>query len=103
MTSFPFRAETLNARCHPFLHQTHYTSESFITIHVGTDGNGRTLEPQLLAANDRASLNAILDKDFDTDQKLLDYMNSNKTTVGLAVFNATTSIAMPEYLQNAVR
>lgn len=80
-----------------------YTSESFITIHVGTDGNGRTLEPQLLAANDRASLNAILDKDFDTDQKLLDYMKSNKTTVGLAVFNATTSIAMPEYIQNAVQ
>ncbi len=79
-----------------------YTSEPFITVHVGADGSGKTLEPQLLSANTRQTLNTLLDKSYGTDEELQNYMKENKTTVALAVFNATEAISMPEYIRNAV-
>lgn len=79
-----------------------YTAEPFITVHVGTDGNGNTLEPQLLSANGRDALNAILGKSYATDDDLKNYMKENKTTVALAVFDSADTISMPEYIRNAV-
>jgi len=75
---------------------------SYASIFVGQNSALKTLEPQLLAANDLASLNEILGKNYATDQELLDYMASNKTTTALAIFNSETAIDMPEYIKNAV-
>ena len=64
---------------------------------------GRTLEPQLLAANDRDTLNEIFGTSFGTDDALVDYMTANKTTCALAIFESETKLNMPGYIHDAVR
>jgi putative ATP-dependent endonuclease of the OLD family len=64
--------------------------------------NYNTLEPKLLKANDRATLNAILGTSADTDDKLRIYMRSNKTESALAIFNSKTAITYPNYIQKAI-
>jgi putative ATP-dependent endonuclease of the OLD family len=79
-----------------------FTAEDFISVHVGGADGGRTLEPQLLAANDRATLNAIFGKAFATDDELREWMQEHKTTGALAIFESDTTIKMPEYIRDAV-
>jgi len=79
-----------------------YTTHPNITIHVGKNKAYKTLEPQILAANDRNTINTLLGKSYATDQELLDHMASNKTTCALAIFSSETTITMPEYIRDAV-
>ena len=79
-----------------------YTTETYLTVHVGKDETIPTLEPQLLAVNSRAILNAILGTSYETDDLLLNYMRNNKTTCGLAIFESNTSIVIPQYIRDAV-
>lgn len=79
-----------------------YTTESFLTVHVGKDGMGRTLEPQILAANDLASINQILRTTHADSPALLAYMKANKTTSALAIFESGSTITMPEYILDAI-
>ena len=72
-----------------------------LTIH-GKAFNYNTLEPKLLKANDRATLNTILGKSEKTDDELLIYMRANKTDSALAIFNSTMSITYPDYIQKAI-
>jgi putative ATP-dependent endonuclease of OLD family len=81
---------------------TDFTGGGLISIHVGERAGGRTLEPQILAANDRATLNAIFEANYSTDDELVDYMLKNKTTCALAIFGSETPIKMPGYIQDAV-
>jgi len=78
-----------------------YKECSFIRICIGK-GSPETLEPQLLAANDRHTLNQVLGKNYDTDDKLLAYMKREKTTCALAIFESAQSITMPEYIRDAI-
>jgi putative ATP-dependent endonuclease of the OLD family len=78
-----------------------YGECSFIRICIGK-GSPETLEPQLLAANDRETLNQVLGKNYDTDDKLLAYMKSEKTTCALAIFESAQSITTPEYIRDAI-
>jgi putative ATP-dependent endonuclease of the OLD family len=78
-----------------------YEQYSFIRFCIG-QGTERTLEPQLLAANGRETLNRVFDKRYDTDQKLLTYMARHKTTCALAIFESAETITMPEYIRDAV-
>lgn len=80
---------------------TDYVS-SEIGIHVGRDPAFKTLEPQILAANSRAAINAILGTNFATDDLLIEHMTDNKTTAALAIFESSTTITMPEYISNAI-
>jgi putative ATP-dependent endonuclease of OLD family len=64
--------------------------------------NYNTLEPKLLKANDRATLNTIVGTSAKTDDELRIYMRANKTESALAIFNSTTSITYPNYIQKAV-
>jgi putative ATP-dependent endonuclease of the OLD family len=73
-----------------------------ISVHVGEDKDFPTLEPQLLKANGRGVLSAIFGRTFDTDDKLLEYMKNNKTTVALAIFESAETITMPGYIADAV-
>lgn len=50
----------------------------FIKICVGK-GDVKTLEPQLLAANDLDVLNRVLETNFATDKELLNYVADHKT------------------------
>jgi predicted ATPase len=64
--------------------------------------NYNTLEPKLLKANDRATLNAILGTSANTDDELRIHMRANKTESALAIFNSTTTITYPDYIQGAI-
>ena len=64
--------------------------------------NYNTLEPKLLKANDRATLNTILGTSAKTDDELRIQMRANKTESALAIFNSTTSITYPDYIQKAI-
>ena len=78
-----------------------YKQHSFIRICIGK-GDARTLEPQLLAANDRETLNSVLGKSYATDDELLAYMRREKTSCALAIFESAQSITMPEYIRDAI-
>lgn len=64
--------------------------------------NYNTLEPKLLKANDRATLNTILGTSANTDDELRIYMRTNKTESALAIFNSATTIIYPDYIKKAV-
>jgi hypothetical protein len=64
--------------------------------------NYNTLEPKILKVNDRATLNTIFGITVDTDDELHIFMRRNKTECALAIFNATTKITYPEYIQQAI-
>jgi putative ATP-dependent endonuclease of OLD family len=80
----------------------YYTDESNITVHVGDTVGGATLEPQLLAANDLASLNQLFGTTHASETELGTYMTANKTTCALRVLEADPGIAMPTYIDDAV-
>jgi putative ATP-dependent endonuclease of OLD family len=73
-----------------------------ISLHVSNPSDGRTLEPQLLKANDRATLNEIFGKSYDSDDALLGYMADNKTTCALRILENPTKVKMPSYIEAAV-
>lgn len=64
--------------------------------------NYNTLEPKLLRANDRATLNTILGTSANTDDELRIHMRANKTESALAIFNSTAMITYPDYIQKAI-
>ncbi len=80
-----------------------YTGEGLsITVHVGSAAGGRTLEPQILAANDLASLNTLFGTSHGAPADLAAYMVDNKTECALRVLEAAEGITMPGYIADAV-
>jgi putative ATP-dependent endonuclease of the OLD family len=79
-----------------------YLDKPRINIRYDDDIQSRTLEPQLLKWNDRATINAILDRDFLTDGELLDYMAANKTDVALRFFETDKNWVAPGYIEAAI-
>ncbi len=79
-----------------------YAEHQNVAIWVADDPSNKTLEPQLVAANDLSLLNGILDKAFATSAELVEYMLDNKTASALAIFEAGVNINMPEYIRGAV-
>ena len=68
-----------------------YTSETFISVKVGEDKALKTLEPQLLAANDRNTLNAIFQTTHADDVALLHYMwRPTRPPVAFMIFSSKT-------------
>ena len=68
----------------------------------GKPYNYNTLEPKLLKANDRMTLNTILGTSANDDDELRIHMRANKTESALAVFNSATTITYPDYIQKAI-
>ncbi|TQE99479.1 MAG: AAA family ATPase [Spiribacter salinus] len=81
---------------------TDYTAHPFITLARSDEDGLPTLEPQLLGANGRTTVNAILDTDFTNDDDLLAYMKSNKTEVALKFHDATKPVQWPIYIEDAI-
>ena len=79
-----------------------YTKHGFITVRVGADTALETLEPQLLASNSLAVLNTVLGRTDTTDADLLKWMEANKTSAALAIFESATSLTMPTYITEAL-
>jgi putative ATP-dependent endonuclease of the OLD family len=78
-----------------------YDQHDFVHICIG-EGDERTLEPQLLAANGLSVMNKVLDKGYTTDAAMLTHMKHNKTACALAIFDSTEAITMPGYIRDAV-
>lgn len=64
--------------------------------------NYNTLEPKLLKANGLNTMRGIFKKSEATENELHAYMLANKTDCALAIFNSTTSITYPDYIQKAI-
>lgn len=82
-----------------------YAAYDFISIHSGIDAAGKTLEPQLLSANDLQTMNTVLGKSYTTEADLLRHMGNknNKAVVALSIFESETKIQMPEYILEAIK
>jgi putative ATP-dependent endonuclease of the OLD family len=74
-----------------------------IRICFDEDENYSTLEPELLKANGRDALNAILGTNHKDDPMLLKYMENNKTECALRIFQSTTQCAIPGYIADAIK
>lgn len=68
----------------------------------GKPFNYNTLEPKLLRANDRETLNAVLGTSAVTDDQLRAHMRANKTESALKIFGSPKAIAYPDYIKGAV-
>jgi putative ATP-dependent endonuclease of the OLD family len=73
-----------------------------LRIQYDPDISFKTLEPQLLKANSRSTLNNILGTNHATDDALLDYMGKNKTECALKFFETEVPWTVPEYIARAV-
>lgn len=77
-------------------------SHSTIKMFYDDDVQYPTLEPQLLKANGRGALNAILGRTDADDTALLKYMKRNKTDCALKIFKTDQPWVAPTYIANAI-
>jgi len=77
-----------------------YLGYKMFSLHVGTDPELNTLEPNIVAVNDLETLNAALGAEFTTKEEVLSAMLKDKTGAALAIFESATKIVMPEYIRN---
>jgi len=81
-----------------------YTDSSDkIKICRSNNNSAPTLEPQLTACNKLEVLNKILDKSFQDEESVRDYMKKNKTECALKIFETEESIIFPDYIEDAIR
>lgn len=79
------------------------TNNPTVNVCYDKDENCKTLEPQLLKANSLALLNSILGTKHKTDEKLLAYMERNKTDCALKLFESQMTWSTPEYIANVIK
>jgi len=72
-----------------------------VSIHFDSDEAAPSLEPQLLKANSREVLNAILGTELGDDHALLTYMRKNKTDCALKIFETEHDWTVPHYIQTS--
>lgn len=80
-----------------------YSSDANIKICRSDDNSNPTLEPQLLKANGRDTLNKIFSTTHADDVKMLAYMKSNKTECALKIFETKEAIVFPDYVKDALK
>lgn len=78
-------------------------ANSTIRIFYDADEACPTLEPQLLKANSRQTLNTILGTKHAEDPALLNYMKRNKTDCALKMFETAQAWKTPDYIANAIK
>lgn len=76
-----------------------------IRFFISDDDNAKTLEPQIVAANNENldKLCKIVGYNGECDAlALAEFMQKNKTDCALSIFEAEDSIAIPQYIQEAI-
>lgn len=76
-----------------------------IRFFISDDDNAKTLEPQIVAANNESldKLCKIVGYNGECDAlALAEFMQKNKTDSALSIFEAEDSIAIPQYIQEAI-
>jgi putative ATP-dependent endonuclease of OLD family len=71
-----------------------------VSLHVGSNPELNTLEPQIVDANDLETLNAALGTQYGSKEEVLEGMLRDKTGSALAIFESETKIEMPEYIRD---
>jgi len=79
-----------------------YAENVNIAICIDKDNEARTLEPQIVKANGRQTINEMLGTNFADDADLLSHMEGNKTDVALKLFESEHELTIPEYIQGAI-
>ncbi|ANN57535.1 ATP-dependent endonuclease [Mesorhizobium loti NZP2037] len=79
-----------------------YAGNQHIRVRFDRDTRYPTLEPQLLKANGRTVVNAILGTDYPDDNSLLEYMKANKTDCALRFFETRIKWDIPSYIRDAI-
>ena len=84
-----------------------YDNDQTETIHffISDDDNAKTLEPQIVAANNENldKLCKIVGYNGECDAVVLaEFMQKNKTDSALSIFEAEDSITIPQYIQEAI-
>jgi predicted ATPase len=79
-----------------------YTDCDFVSLHTGSDPELRTLEPQIVAANELATLNSALGTSYASKEEAVEAMLADKTGAALAIFESDIAIKMPEYLADVI-
>lgn len=79
-----------------------YCDYDFVSLHTGSDPELRTLEPQIVAANELASLSVALGRSFASKEEAVEAMLADKTGAALAIFESSSTINMPEYLTDVI-
>jgi putative ATP-dependent endonuclease of OLD family len=85
-----------------------YSSLTNVLICADDRNELRTLEFQFVDANkgNLSGLCTVIKIDFaifDTEEKIRDYLVKNKTDWALNVFESSTSLKFPEYIERAVK
>lgn len=81
--------------------ETHNNQGSLKAKNGGTF-NYDTLEPCILRANSLETINDILGKSFNLDDKLIKYMVENKTDCAIQIFKSSKKIKYPDYIKKAI-
>ena len=81
---------------------TDYLDDDLVSLHVGSDPKLNTLEPQIVATNDLATLNTVLGKKYASKDEACVAMLSDKPSAALAIYESETTIMMPEYIRDVV-
>jgi putative ATP-dependent endonuclease of OLD family len=68
----------------------------------GKNFNYNTLEPKILKANNRNTLNTLFGTSYTTDDEMHKYMKFNKTDCAIKVFDSIDSIKIPDYILNSI-
>ena len=79
-----------------------YLDNDIVSLHAGKNPKLNTLEPQIVAVNDLAILNAVLGKDYTSKENACAAMLSDKTSAALAIYESNNTITMPEYIRDVV-
>ena len=79
-----------------------YATFKSVSVHVASNPEYPTLEPQIGAVNGLETLNVVLGKSFGSIDQAVAWMKDNKTSAALAIFEAEESIVMPDYIREAV-
>lgn len=80
-----------------------YEGQANIRVCYSNDPGLRTLEPNLVEANGRSTINSVLGTDYMDDGALIAYMEGNKADTALKFFESSEDLAVPEYIRDAVR
>jgi len=80
-----------------------YTGIPTIQICASSDNTLATLEPQIAACNDLATLNKVLGTSYTNQVDLVKHMVANKTECALKIFESKEVIIFPAYIEDAIR
>lgn len=64
--------------------------------------NYNTLEPKILKVNNLQTINKILEKEYETNDELLNYMKENKTECALKIFDTKETMIFPKYIMSSL-